>query len=139
MGPLTPRLRQLLDYLKSHIYERGYAPTYRELAGTFGWKSVNTAYEMVRKLEDRGYLIVHPRMARGITLPDMDEADGTARAYVTTRLLQGWGLWRIMASIGEELPDTACVSEEVVVQAVKQAWLKIDAMLASRDAQGASE
>src|SRR5690242_18895651 len=38
--PLTRRQREILDYLSGHIADKGYAPSFEEVAGQFGFQSL---------------------------------------------------------------------------------------------------
>ena len=49
--PLTPRLKQALDFIASYIKEHGYPPAYRELH-----KNPSNAQRMVDELVARGHL-----------------------------------------------------------------------------------
>ena len=52
---LTPRQKQVLDYLKESIELNGYAPSYREMAHDIGVVP-SAAHRIVRSLEERGHL-----------------------------------------------------------------------------------
>lgn len=53
---LTPKQKQILDFIKSFIKEKEYAPSYREIAENFGFSSVATVAEHVDNLRTKGYL-----------------------------------------------------------------------------------
>ncbi|MGI6037938.1 MAG: transcriptional repressor LexA [Limnochordia bacterium] len=53
---LTERERQVLDYLKSFIEQRGYPPSVREICEALGIKSTSTAHSYLRRLEKKGYI-----------------------------------------------------------------------------------
>lgn len=56
MTPLTKRQKEIYEYLGSFIDDNGYAPSYREIAGYFGYSSVATVAEFVEILRQKGYL-----------------------------------------------------------------------------------
>jgi repressor LexA len=54
--PLTKRQREILTYLESHIRERGYAPSFEEIAEHFAFQSLATVHEHLTNLERKGYI-----------------------------------------------------------------------------------
>lgn len=56
MITLTKKQRKLLDYISDFIEDKGYAPTYREIAKKFSFSSVSTVYDHVHTLQTKGYL-----------------------------------------------------------------------------------
>lgn len=70
---LTKRQKEILDYITDHIEENGYAPTFEEIAGTFGYTSLATVHEHVSNLERKGYIRKAYNQSRSIEL-----VEGTA-------------------------------------------------------------
>jgi repressor LexA len=64
--PLTRRQREILDYLTSYIDERGYAPSFEEIAGRFQFQSLATVHEHLTNLERKGYIRRTPNESRAI-------------------------------------------------------------------------
>jgi repressor LexA len=56
MQPLTAKQRALADFIESHRRQHGSAPTYREIADHFHFRSVNTVTGHIRLLRRKGYL-----------------------------------------------------------------------------------
>ena len=54
--PLTRRQREILDYLSGHIADKGYAPSFEEIAGQFGFQSLATVHEHLTNLERKGFI-----------------------------------------------------------------------------------
>ena len=54
--PLTKRQREILDYLSSYAEERGYAPSFEEIASQFNYNSLATVHEHLSNLERKGYI-----------------------------------------------------------------------------------
>lgn len=76
--PLTRRQHEILDYLREHIADRGYAPSFEEISERFGFRSLATVHEHLTNLERKGYIrrahnesrsieIVPPRAQTGAT------------------------------------------------------------------------
>ncbi|HSX42065.1 MAG TPA: transcriptional repressor LexA [Candidatus Saccharimonadales bacterium] len=53
---LTPKQKQILDFIQAFIGEHDYAPSYREIADHFEFSSVATVAEHVDNLKNKGYL-----------------------------------------------------------------------------------
>jgi len=53
---LTPKQKQILEFIEGFIKENDYAPSYREIAEYFGFSSVATVAEHVENLKNKGYL-----------------------------------------------------------------------------------
>src|SRR6478736_6817057 len=54
--PLTRRQSEILSYLQRHILDRGYAPSFEEIAEQFGFQSLATVHEHLTNLERKGYI-----------------------------------------------------------------------------------
>ena len=74
MIPLTPKQKQILDYLRHYIKENGYAPSYREIADQFEYSSVSTVAQFVKTLEKKGVLS-NQSTARSIELEPIIQQD----------------------------------------------------------------
>ena len=66
---LTPRQKQLKDYINKIISKKGIAPTEREIARRFKI-SPSTAHEHLTTLQQKGFLEKAHGRARGIQIPD---------------------------------------------------------------------
>lgn len=53
---LTKRQREILTYLQQHTEERGYAPSFEEIAEEFNYNSLATVHEHLSNLERKGYI-----------------------------------------------------------------------------------
>jgi len=66
--PLTRRQREILDYLNEYIPERGYAPSFEEIAERFKFQSLATVHEHLTNLERKGYIRRTPNESRAIEI-----------------------------------------------------------------------
>jgi len=73
--PLTKRQKEILDYVQDFIARRGYAPSFEEIAGAFGYSSLATVHEHLSNLERKGYIRKSYNESRSIELvaPDRGE------------------------------------------------------------------
>ncbi len=53
---LTRRQREILTFLEAHIGDRGYAPSFEEIAEHFSFQSLATVHEHLSNLERKGYI-----------------------------------------------------------------------------------
>lgn len=54
--PLTTKQQAILDFLCRHVRERGYPPSYEEIADQFGFSSPNAVTGHLKALEKKGYI-----------------------------------------------------------------------------------
>jgi len=70
MSDLTPRQRQILDFIRDQLEESGMPPTRAEIAAALGFKSANAAEEHLKALKRKGVIDLVPGTSRGIQLKD---------------------------------------------------------------------
>jgi len=63
---LTPKQKQILDFVRNRISKKRLAPTHKEIAKRFHLSSVATVHEHLAALEKKGYLTKHRGQARAI-------------------------------------------------------------------------
>src|ERR671914_148838 len=54
--PLTKRQREILNYLTAYSEQKGYAPSFEEIADNFNYNSLATVHEHLSNLERKGYI-----------------------------------------------------------------------------------
>jgi len=81
--PLTKRQKQILDHICDFIDEHGYAPSFEEIADSFGYSSLATVHEHLSNLERKGYIRKSYNESRSIEVVGRDPA----QAGVTLPLL----------------------------------------------------
>jgi repressor LexA len=75
--PLTKRQKEILDFIHAFIDQHGYAPSFEEIAHSFGYSSLATVHEHLSNLERKGYIRKSYNESRSIEMvPD----DGTVSA-----------------------------------------------------------
>lgn len=67
---LTPRQREIYEFTKDNIMNRGYGPTVREIGDEFGIKSPNGVMCHLKALEKKGLITREPNLSRAIQLND---------------------------------------------------------------------
>lgn len=56
MTPLTPKQKNVLQFIEKYQFEQGYAPTQQEIAKHFGFRSLGTVQNYLVRLEREGFL-----------------------------------------------------------------------------------
>lgn len=68
MEHLTPRQKEILDFVENYIAIHDYAPSYREIAENFHLSSIATVSDHLDNLKDKGYLTKDYNEARSLQL-----------------------------------------------------------------------
>ena len=63
---LTPRQRQVLDFVVGEVERRGYPPSVREIGEALGLSSPSTVFAHLAALQDKGYLRRDPSKPRAM-------------------------------------------------------------------------
>jgi repressor LexA len=77
---ITARQREVLDFIRDFIRERGFAPSHAEIARALDLRSVNAASQHVRLLVKKGALERTPGLARSLRLPEENEPTPAAES-----------------------------------------------------------
>lgn len=70
---ITPRQREIFEYLREKIVARGYGPTVREIAQHFGIMSPNGVTCHLKALEKKGLITREAYISRAIQLTDVPQ------------------------------------------------------------------
>lgn len=74
MQNLTPRQKEILDFIQEYIASHDYAPSYREIAEFLHLSSIATVSDHIDNLKEKGYLTKDYNEARSLQLtPRWDE------------------------------------------------------------------
>ena len=66
MTDLTPRQRQVLEFIDAEVRQRGYPPSVREIGEAVGLSSSSTVHAHLAALQDKGYIIRDPTKPRAL-------------------------------------------------------------------------
>lgn len=64
--PLTPKQKEVLDFVNRFTVKHGYAPSLHEIAKYLG-KSIGTVQHFIEELQEKGYLQKKGNIARGLS------------------------------------------------------------------------
>jgi repressor LexA len=77
--PLSPKEKNVLEFLELYIREHGLSPTYQEICQHFGFASFNSVQRYLKQLEAKGYIqLPWANQKRAITLLKPSSAVRTA-------------------------------------------------------------
>jgi repressor LexA len=65
---MTPKQRELLDFIETYIAEHRYAPTYRDMQAHLGLGSTSGVERLLSSLEEQGKIKRSRNRTRGIEL-----------------------------------------------------------------------
>jgi repressor LexA len=104
--PLTKRQSEILNYLQSHIKDRGYAPSFEEIAEKFSFQSLATVHEHLTNLERKGYIHRTHNESRAIeVLPPKGQA-GATEIPLLGKVAAGTPIESLMAQETLAVPDS---------------------------------
>lgn len=65
---LTPRQREVFDFIDDYIDEKGYAPTFQEITDGCDMNNRGRVTNIVKSLKARGWIDYLPKQPRSITI-----------------------------------------------------------------------
>ena len=71
-GKISPKQKEILEYIKSQILERGFPPAVRDICEAVHLKSTSSVHSHLETLEKNGYIRRDPTKPRAIEI--LDEA-----------------------------------------------------------------
>lgn len=66
--PLTPKEKNVLNFITDYFLEKGYSPTYQEIKDNFGLASFNSVQNYLKQLQAKKYLQLFPNQKRCIEI-----------------------------------------------------------------------
>lgn len=85
-GRITAKQKEILDYIKSEIMNRGYPPAVREICEAVKLKSTSSVHSHLETLEKNGYIRRDPTKPRAIEIVD-DNFNLTRREIVNVPII----------------------------------------------------
>lgn len=67
---ISPKQKEILDFIKKHISKNGFPPTVREICNAVGLSSTSTVHSHLSALEKKGYIKHDPAKPRTIEIND---------------------------------------------------------------------
>lgn len=69
-GKITKKQKEILEYIKSEIVNRGYPPSVRDICEAVGLRSTSSVHAHLETLEKNGYIRRDPTKPRAIEIMD---------------------------------------------------------------------
>ena len=85
-GKITAKQKEILEYLKTQIINKGYPPAVREICEAVNLKSTSSVHSHLETLEKNGYIKRDPSKPRAIEIID-DGFNGTRRELVNVPII----------------------------------------------------
>ena len=85
-GRITDKQREILEYIKKEILNRGYPPTVRDICEAVNLKSTSSVHCHLETLEKNGYIRRDPTKPRAIEIVD-DNFNLTRREFANVPLI----------------------------------------------------
>ena len=67
-GNITPKQKEILEYIKDQILTRGFPPAVREICEAVNLKSTSSVHSHLETLEKNGYIRRDPTKPRAIEI-----------------------------------------------------------------------
>ncbi len=85
-GKITPKQKEILDFMKNEILSKGYPPAVREICEAVHLKSTSSVHSHLETLEKNGYIRRDPAKPRAIEIVD-DNFNLTRREIVNVPIV----------------------------------------------------
>lgn len=85
-GKISPKQKEILEYIKSQILERGFPPAVRDICEAVNLKSTSSVHSHLETLEKNGYIRRDPTKPRAIEILD-ESFNFTRREMVNVPLI----------------------------------------------------
>lgn len=103
--PLTKRQSEILEFLRSHIGEHGFAPSFEEIAEKFGFQSLATVHEHLTNLERKGYIRRSYNESRAIEVLPPKGTTGATEIPLLGKVAAGLPIESLMHAETIAVPD----------------------------------
>ena len=86
-GKITPKQKEILEYIKSQILDRGFPPSVRDICEAVNLRSTSSVHAHLETLEQNGYIRRDPTKPRAIEI--LDDTFNLTRREITNVPLIG--------------------------------------------------
>ena len=84
VNKLTDKQRQILDYIKECVKDKGFPPAVREICDAVGLSSTSSVHSQLESLEKKGFIRRDPTKPRAIEILDESFSFNIARREMTS-------------------------------------------------------
>lgn len=93
---ITPRQKQVLDYLVRYIGANGFAPTMKEIGQQFKLSSPASVHHILTGLEENGAIQRIPNVSRGIEIVENEQIDNGGEIPLLGTVAAGYPIAAIL-------------------------------------------
>ncbi|HEX2798337.1 MAG TPA: transcriptional repressor LexA [Thermoanaerobaculia bacterium] len=86
---LTPKQKEILDFIRTYRQKRGLSPTQREICEEFGYSSFGTLQKHIKLLLEKGVLVRDWNKRRSLVLAEEDKPAGAVELPLAGRIAAG--------------------------------------------------
>ena len=104
--PLTKRQREILTYLEGYIAQRGYAPSFEEIAEHFQFASLATVHEHLTNLEKKGFIRRSYNESRSVEVVPPKGTTGATEVPLLGKVAAGMPIEALMHQETLAVPDS---------------------------------
>jgi repressor LexA len=106
---LSPRQREILEFVNSHVDQHGYPPTVREIGGAVGLTSPSTVHAHLARLESAGLIRRDPTKPRALEV-----IEGGRSRERSTVVVESPARTNVLPLMGDVAAGTGLVADEQV-------------------------
>jgi repressor LexA len=108
---LSPRQREILTFVNSHVDAHGYPPTVREIGGAIGLTSPSTVHAHLARLESAGLIRRDPTKPRAL---EVIEGGRSRERAVTAAAAESPARTNVLPLMGDVAAGTGLVADQQV-------------------------
>ena len=108
--PITKRQKEVFDFIKGFIADRGYSPTLEEIKKKLKLSAVSTVHQHINALINKGYINKFDNLARAI---EINEATEENQNFIEITLLGTIAAGEPIETI--EVPETVSVPKDLTL------------------------
>lgn len=86
---LTPKQKDILDFIRAYRQKRGLSPTQREICEEFGYSSFGTLQKHIKLLLEKGVLVRDWNKRRSLVLAEEEKPAGAVEIPLAGRIAAG--------------------------------------------------
>ncbi len=86
---LTPKQKEILDFIRTYRQKRGLSPTQREICEEFGYSSFGTLQKHIKLLLEKGVLVRDWNKRRSLVLAEENKPAGAVEIPLAGRIAAG--------------------------------------------------
>jgi repressor LexA len=106
---LSPRQREILEFVNSHVDQHGYPPTVREIGGAVGLTSPSTVHAHLARLESAGLIRRDPTKPRALEV-----IEGGRTRERSTIVVESPARTNVLPLMGDVAAGTGLVADQQI-------------------------